>query len=339
MNRKVLVTLLWKEIRDLELITEGFLIMTEYPEEIVQLVVEKTESIQSYIQQLGQFKSEATDFYSIDTSSAEPETELEIGSTFESDTIQPIIESEIEEESIDSSKIPAFIVTSNQEVSIDDHFVELEDELYLHDDAAEVLETVVEVESETPLAIEAPAPKVSEISEEIAPEIINIEASKEEEEEEQVAITTSLQPEAEIDEIKIVATAKQVVLFDELQEEIFVSKVEPEVKELITEQAQKEITPIVLEVVPEKKAEIIKPELNNYQKITDIKQSISLGERFRFQRDLFKSNGEDMNKTIKYINQLSTLNEAISFLEKKYQWDADDESAVDFYQIVKRRFL
>ena len=338
MNRKVLVTLLWKEIRDLELITEGFLIMTEYPEEIVQLVVEKTESIQSYIQQLGQFKSEATDFYSIDTSSVEPETELETGSTIESETIQANVESEFEEEeeSIDSSKIPAFIVTSNQEVSIDDHFVEIEDELYLNDDAVEVLETVIEVESEAPLAIESAALEVSEISEEIAPAIINIELSKEEE---HVAVTTSLEPEVEIEEIKIEATAKQVVLFDELQEEISVSKVVPEVKELITDQAQKEITPIAVEIVPEKKSEIIKPELNNYQKITDIKQSISLGERFRFQRDLFKSNGEDMNKTIKYLNQLSTLNEAISFLEKKYQWDADDESAVDFYQIVKRRFL
>jgi len=75
------------------------------------------------------------------------------------------------------------------------------------------------------------------------------------------------------------------------------------------------------------------------KKIHDIKQAISIGDRFRFQRELFRGNGEDMNKTLTYINLLATLEEALSFLQSKYGWTPDNETAEDFYQIVRRRFL
>jgi hypothetical protein len=331
MNRKVLVTLLWKEIRDLEEITEGFLIMTEYPEEIVQLVIEKTESIQSYIQQLGQFKSELTDFNIVETSTVatpieQPKTEEEHSN----------VEVEVLEESVDISKAPSFIVTSNQEVSIDDHFVEIEEELYLNQaEAEEVLETVIEtaVESTETLQIE-PQPVVVEpvvvepvVVEEIALIVENVQE-------------TILEPE------QVAVEEESVTPVVEIQADLFDAIVEP-VQELPREEvvAIEQVHPVievasqVEEKVTEVPLEVVAPKVESTQKITDIKQSMSLGDRFRFQRDLFKGNGEDMNKTIKYINQLSTVNEAISFLEKKYKWDADDESAVDFYQIVKRRFL
>jgi hypothetical protein len=74
------------------------------------------------------------------------------------------------------------------------------------------------------------------------------------------------------------------------------------------------------------------------KKITDIKQAISIGDRFRFQRELFKANGEEMNKTLSYINQLATIEEVMSFLESKYSWGTENETAEDFYQIVRRKF-
>ena len=75
------------------------------------------------------------------------------------------------------------------------------------------------------------------------------------------------------------------------------------------------------------------------QKIDDIKKAISIGDRFRFQRELFRGNGEDMNKTLNYLNQLATFDEAVSFLQAKYKWEKENETAQDFYQILKRRFL
>jgi len=75
------------------------------------------------------------------------------------------------------------------------------------------------------------------------------------------------------------------------------------------------------------------------QKIDDIKKAISIGDRFRFQRELFRGNGEDMNKTLNYLNQLATFEEAVSFLQAKYKWDGENETVQDFFQILKRRFL
>jgi hypothetical protein len=46
-----------------------------------------------------------------------------------------------------------------------------------------------------------------------------------------------------------------------------------------------------------------------------------------------------MNKTLNYINQLATIEEVLSFLQLKYGWAAEHETAEDFYQIVRRRFL
>ena len=75
------------------------------------------------------------------------------------------------------------------------------------------------------------------------------------------------------------------------------------------------------------------------KKISDIKTAISIGDRFRFQRELFRGNGEDMNKTLNYINQLATFDEVQSFLQSKYSWDKGNENVDDFYQIVKRKFI
>jgi hypothetical protein len=46
-----------------------------------------------------------------------------------------------------------------------------------------------------------------------------------------------------------------------------------------------------------------------------------------------------MNKTLTYLNQLATLDEAMSFLKSKYAWENSNEAVEDFYQIVKRKFV
>ncbi len=74
------------------------------------------------------------------------------------------------------------------------------------------------------------------------------------------------------------------------------------------------------------------------QKIDDIRQAISLGDRFRFQRELFRNNGEEMNKTLSYINSLATYEEIVSFLQSKYTWDEENATVADFYKIVQRKF-
>ncbi|NLI72639.1 MAG: hypothetical protein GX361_07935 [Bacteroidales bacterium] len=75
------------------------------------------------------------------------------------------------------------------------------------------------------------------------------------------------------------------------------------------------------------------------QKIHDIRQAINIGDRFRFQRELFGGNGEVLNKTISYLNQLANFSEAETFLKSKFGWEDNNEHAKEFLQIVKRRYL
>lgn len=74
------------------------------------------------------------------------------------------------------------------------------------------------------------------------------------------------------------------------------------------------------------------------QKIDDIRQAINIGDRFRFQRELFNGNGEVMNKTIAYLNQLQKFDEAQSFLKAKFNWQADNLHAEDFLMILRKRY-
>lgn len=75
------------------------------------------------------------------------------------------------------------------------------------------------------------------------------------------------------------------------------------------------------------------------QKIEDIRLAINIGDRFRFQRELFDGNGETLNKTISYLNQLAHYTEAERFLKSKFGWSNDNPHAEEFLKIVKRRYL
>ncbi|MBO7315707.1 MAG: hypothetical protein J6U44_00885 [Paludibacteraceae bacterium] len=75
------------------------------------------------------------------------------------------------------------------------------------------------------------------------------------------------------------------------------------------------------------------------QKIEDLKQAISIGDRFRFQRELFNGNGELMNKTIADLNNASSLESALSYVAENFSWDKEDENAKDFLNLLERKFI
>lgn len=76
-----------------------------------------------------------------------------------------------------------------------------------------------------------------------------------------------------------------------------------------------------------------------HQKIEDIRQAISLGDRFLFQRELFGGNGELMTKTIAYLNNLSSFEDAQRYIAKKFTWEVDNPAVERFMQILNRRFV
>ena len=72
--------------------------------------------------------------------------------------------------------------------------------------------------------------------------------------------------------------------------------------------------------------------------VEDIRQAISLGDRFLFQRELFAGNGELMQKTLDELNALSSLEEAMDYVADNFEWDSDSTAVQLFENVLKRRF-
>lgn len=277
MNRKLLVTLLQKNIEELNMITDGFMEMNEYPSAIIHLAKRKTEDIRTIIEQLAEVKNE-TSVAAVTTPIIEKVIVEKIAVEAEPETQEAIIE-EIE---VQAAPVQESIETPEPEL---EPIVELIEEVQ-EDSMAETTEelTITQTEDETEITLET-----SEITQ--VTEVIDNH---------EVKVTTN-------------ETTKTTI-------------------------ADKIIHPTVSRnEVLSKSDNSLSATIAN-KKISDIKQAISIGDRFRFQRELFKGNGEEMNKTLSYINQLATLDEVLSFLKSKYGWDETNEATEDFYQIVRRKF-
>ena len=72
--------------------------------------------------------------------------------------------------------------------------------------------------------------------------------------------------------------------------------------------------------------------------VKDIRQAISLGDRFLFQRELFAGNGELMQKTLDEINSLNSLSEAMDYVVDNFEWDKESTAVQLFENVLKRRF-
>jgi len=237
MNRKLLVTLLQKNIEDLNMITMSFMEMNEYPTAIIFLAQRKTQDIQTILEQLADNKNTQTNI----------------------ENSRDIVSKPIEnKDNFINSDAP--VVEFITDISIDE--------------IDERKQTLIENN-----------------------QLIEVKQSLENHEKRIVS-----------EEIKKNTIADKIIQPTISRNELM-SKVDNSFSATLAN-----------------------------KKIEDIKQAINIGDRFRFQRELFKGNGEDMNKTLSYINQLASLNEVISFLKSKYNWNEKNEVTEDFLQIIRRRF-
>ena len=72
--------------------------------------------------------------------------------------------------------------------------------------------------------------------------------------------------------------------------------------------------------------------------VDDIRQAISLGDRFLYQRELFGQNAELMQRTLTDLNALRSFDEAVSYIMAHFQWDADSSTYQQFIVTLHRRF-
>ena len=75
------------------------------------------------------------------------------------------------------------------------------------------------------------------------------------------------------------------------------------------------------------------------KRIEDLKQGISLGDRFLFQRELFGQNGELMQKTLEELNKQADFDAAVNYLDRKFPaWDKESATYELFINVLHRRF-
>ena len=145
-------------------------------------------------------------------------------------------------------------------------------------------------------------------------------------------------PEPQVVE-KIVEVEKPVEVIKEVvvEKPVVVPVEEPVVEpELIVEpEPVVEAEPVKEEVKVE---EVASPNATLYGKaVDDIRQAISLGDRFLFQRELFGQNAELMQRTLTELNALSSFDEAAAYISR-FGWDQESPTYQQFLVTLHRRF-
>lgn len=90
--------------------------------------------------------------------------------------------------------------------------------------------------------------------------------------------------------------------------------------------------------VPEKPGLFLN-DLLEKKNLSDFRKAFSLNDRFRFRRELFGGDEGRMNKAISDLNDISSYEDSITYLNNKLNWNIEDESVVDFIRLLEKRFL
>ena len=159
-----------------------------------------------------------------------------------------------------------------------------------------------------------------------------------------VAAAATEEPEVEIE--LIIEDEPQEELVEETQEEIQEETKEPQeildepaVEVPVIEPAVERVVEPVVEPQPAPAARTIPQQTSLFgPPVKDIRQAISLGDRFLFQRELFVGNGELMQKTLDEINKLGSFNEAIAYISNNFDWDHETTAVKLFINVLNRRF-
>lgn len=156
------------------------------------------------------------------------------------------------------------------------------------------------------------------------------------------AVIASL--EAEVEELKSRPAAEPQVVEKIVEKPVVVAApiVEQKVEEPVKEEPQpvvEEPAPVVEEPVKEEpKEEPASPKAMLYGKpVDDIRQAISLGDRFLYQRELFGQNAELMQRTLTELNELGSFDEALQYIGQ-FGWDTESSTYQQFLVTLHRRF-
>lgn len=157
--------------------------------------------------------------------------------------------------------------------------------------------------------------------------------------------------EAELEELKSIPLPEPQVV-EKIVEKIVEKPIEV-IKEVVVEKPVVAAAPIVEPEKPEEPVIEEKPEVQEepiveeavdhkaaiYGKaVDDIRQAISLGDRFLYQRELFGQNAELMQRTLTELNALHSFEEAVAYISAHFHWDTESNTYQQFLVTLHRRF-
>jgi hypothetical protein len=70
----------------------------------------------------------------------------------------------------------------------------------------------------------------------------------------------------------------------------------------------------------------------------DIRKLLTLNDRFLFQRELFRGDVGMLNYVLNEINNIGTLDEALDFIGKKFNWNPEAEGVDQFIELIERYY-
>lgn len=70
----------------------------------------------------------------------------------------------------------------------------------------------------------------------------------------------------------------------------------------------------------------------------DLKKELGIGDRFRFQRELFGGNGEKLSTALTTLNDMATMDDAINYITTALRLDLENPISKDFVDFVQKRF-
>ena len=305
MDKQTIITLLRKDIAELMQLTEGFDQIAQCPPVLIQLALQKTNSVQQILNELlilpktvetveKATENEATQLTKpVEETIAVQNTQIitEQSNTNEKATVDIPEEVQIKEQNLPEQNEQLPVEKEEKELKMDENVLTVETQ-----------SEVVDVEIEEPLE--------KEEEKEIVEDTLNESPEEVEEVEEEIEEQEELEDEEDNDDE------------EELDDEEDRVAVNEERIELI---AKPEILTRNDSIVN--------------SKIEDISKAISLGDRFLFQRELFGNNGEIMQKTIAHLNSMNSAEEAMTYLQKKFAWDKESTTVERFIQLISRRYL
>ena len=326
MNKDVLVALIAKDVNELQTLTEGLDLMEAIPAPYLRLALDKSKALTANLENLINYLNNKE---VEDKLEAQRQAELEAKQAEEAARKAELVRIAEEQEAL-------FRAEELERQRREEERIKAEAEIARQAAAleaarqAELAEKRRREEEETRRKEEEIRRQKEE--QERQAELARIEAEKEAERKRIEEEMRKLEEEQQIsEEIEHISAEEQ---------QSIVSVVDIVGDNQVTTLAESiEATESVADKLAKNADDTLASAINN-KKIIDLKSSITLGDRFRFQRELFGGNGEKMNKAISDFNSFETMTEAQDYIAKNFvHWALDNETVSDFIQLLQRRYL